>query len=692
LSLETKENYSMIPQTLFCNACGGANQESASYCRFCGSALHVGRRALYHSTTGLLLMGTLLRQRYRIIAATGKGGMGAVYQAEDAQLGDRLVAIKEMSQGGLSAQEQQSAAEAFRREAVMLARLHHPNLPSIFDHFEENGRWYLVMSFIEGETLEHYLSQTPGKRLPVNEALQLGITLCTVLGYLHNQRPAIIFRDLKPANIMKTSDDHLYLIDFGIARHFKPGQARDTAYFGSMGYAPPEQYGKTQTTPRSDLYSLGAILHQLLSGHDPSETPFRFPPLDSLVAHVPARLVALITQLLDLDEEKRPASAALVKQELQALLTSSSERVPFSLRSAGLSTANTGAVPAPAASLTPQGSRQEARPSAPASLQAQASRVPSTPAPAPAQNKEEWLEVGTGHARARRYTAALHAYDEALRLDGSFAEAYKHKALALYMLHRYQDALEACQDALRLLPADVDLLACQAEALEMLERQEEALQIYEELIRVAPGDVRGYYGKAHVLEMTNHRTAALALLDEAMRLAPNDVRAYYRKADILEALERREEALRVLEQAVRLAPNDVHGYLTVAILLETLEHNEEALSVREQIVHLDPHDAYNYYYKGSLLEKLNRPQEALAAYEEALRLAPNDDFLHQCRGAVLNKLGRYEEALTAYEEAVRLKPDAALAHRGRGDALQQLGRQSEAEQAYTEASQYEQPL
>src|SRR6266704_2200175 len=168
----------------------------------------------------------------------------------------------------MSPQEIIEATENFKREALLLAGLTHPNLPSIYDHFSEAGRWYLVMDFIEGETLEERLNKEPEGRLSVEEAQRIGIQLCTVLGYLHGRQPPIIFRDLKPANIMMTPDGHLYLIDFGIARHFKPGQAKDTIAFGSPGYAAPEQYGKAQTTARSDIYSLGANLHQLLTGID----------------------------------------------------------------------------------------------------------------------------------------------------------------------------------------------------------------------------------------------------------------------------------------------------------------------------------------------------------------------------------------------------------------------------------------
>lgn len=309
----------MTSATLFCDNCGAANQSQSVYCRSCGSSLQATKPTIFNSQTGRLLTNILLKQRYRIVAPIGKGGMGVVYQAEDTLLGDRKVAVKEMRQSGLSPQEQKEAADAFRQEAILLAHLQHRNLPSIFDHFEENGRWYLVMSFIEGETLADYLNHTPSRKLPLNEAVQIGIQLCTVLDYLHTQQPPIIFRDLKPSNIMRTADGHIYLIDFGIARHFKPGQAKDTAYYGSMGYAPPEQYGKAQTTPRTDIYSLGVVLYQMFSGHNPSSTPFQFPPLQSHVPTVPTELATLITRMLEIDADKRPASMTVVKQKLQSI-------------------------------------------------------------------------------------------------------------------------------------------------------------------------------------------------------------------------------------------------------------------------------------------------------------------------------------------------------------------------------------
>ncbi len=308
----------MMPSRLFCDTCGAANQPQASFCRTCGRTLQSAGAPSRNTATGCLLANHLLKQRYRILDSVGKGGMGAVYRAEDTQLGDRKVAVKEMSQSGLSPQEITEASDAFKQEAHILARLQHPNLPHIYDHFSEAGHWYLVMSFIQGCTLADYLNSTNGRRLPIEEVLQIGIQLCTVLDYLHTQQPPIIFRDLKPSNIMRTKDGHIYLIDFGIARHFKPGQAKDTVAYGSMGYASPEQYGKTQTTPRSDIYSLGVVLHHLLSGYDPSSTPFRLPSLQLQGSTIPPELVLLITQMLEVEEGKRPTSISVVKQKLQS--------------------------------------------------------------------------------------------------------------------------------------------------------------------------------------------------------------------------------------------------------------------------------------------------------------------------------------------------------------------------------------
>jgi len=279
----------------------------------------------------------MLNHRYRIVEMVGQGGMGAVYKARDSKFG-RKVAVKEMSQHNLSVQETEEAAERFRQEANLLARLTHPNLPSVYDYFEEGGRWYLVMDFIKGETLEEYITRTTNNILPTLEVIDIGIQLTRVLGYLHTRPTPVIFRDLKPLNIMITSDKHVYLIDFGVARLFKRGKAKDTLAFGSVGYAAPEQFGKAQTTPRTDIYGLGVILHQILTGSDPQDNDplFHFQPLDFYNSALPKELSELVTYMLNTDSRMRPGSMVGVRRELErirARLRQPSERNLISPRS-----------------------------------------------------------------------------------------------------------------------------------------------------------------------------------------------------------------------------------------------------------------------------------------------------------------------------------------------------------------------
>ncbi len=333
----------------YCQSCGAAHRLSARFCTSCGSPMQLGGAPsaslavwkedtsasttmstvtnirpdasnMHSTSTGCLTPQTTLGQRYRILKLLGQGGMGAVYLAEDLRFGDAPRAVKELSQQSLSLQEARDAAQAFKREADLLARLVHPNLPRIYDHFDEQGRWYLTMDYIAGETLERRLGKLPDRTMVPADVLKIALQLCDTLHYLHSQQPPIIFRDLKPANIMLTTDDHVYLIDFGIARLFKPGQATDTVALGSPGYAAPEQYGKAQTTASADIYSLGATLYQLLSGHDPSADPFQFPALDLSALPGGSELGKLVLQMVKIKREKRPANMLEVKQRLQTSL------------------------------------------------------------------------------------------------------------------------------------------------------------------------------------------------------------------------------------------------------------------------------------------------------------------------------------------------------------------------------------
>ncbi len=214
--------------------------------------------------TGQLGPRTLLHKRYIILKVIGRGGMGAVYQAKDMKRQGALCAIKEMSLSMVPPEEQLQAIKNFKIEAKMLSVLGHPCLPAFTHFFAENQRYFLVMEYIDGATLEALLERNYG---PFSERriLSWAEQLCDVLEYLHSQSPPIIFRDMKPGNVMLTRQGHIKLIDFGIARFFRPTHETDTQLLGTPGYAPPEQYGTMQTDERSDIYALGMTLYHLLT-------------------------------------------------------------------------------------------------------------------------------------------------------------------------------------------------------------------------------------------------------------------------------------------------------------------------------------------------------------------------------------------------------------------------------------------
>jgi serine/threonine-protein kinase len=261
----------------------------------------------------------LLQNRYRLLRQIGGGGMSQVYLAEDTRLPGRRCAIKEVTPTRLPPQDRGWALRAFQQEAHMLSHLQHIGLTTITDFFPEGGNWYLVMDYVEGETLDARLQREPNGRLSLQETSSIVGQLCDVLECLHEQTPLVIFRDLKPGNVMLTPTGQVKLIDFGIARFFKPGRTRDTVNLGTPGYASPEQYGGLgQSDPRSDVYSLGVLLHQMLTGFDPTTLPMQLPAARTLNPSLPLGIEAVIQRATQTQAHLRFKSVRDFRQALFA--------------------------------------------------------------------------------------------------------------------------------------------------------------------------------------------------------------------------------------------------------------------------------------------------------------------------------------------------------------------------------------
>jgi outer membrane protein assembly factor BamB/tRNA A-37 threonylcarbamoyl transferase component Bud32 len=266
--------------------------------------------------------GTVLQGRYEVIRTVAIGGMGTIYQARDKRFTKvaRLCAVKEMINSAPDPHLRELSIKNFEREANILATLSHPAIPKIFDCLSQSNRSYLVLEFIDGQNLESLLQRT-ASFLPEEQVISWAIQICDVLSYIHSHKPnPIIFRDLKPSNIMLNNRDRIVLIDFGIAKVFQIGQKG--TMIGTEGYSPPEQY-KGIADPRGDVYALGATMHHLLTKRDPRlEPPFTFHeyPPRSLNPEVSERLEAVVMKALQYEIEERYSSVEEMKLALQTIL------------------------------------------------------------------------------------------------------------------------------------------------------------------------------------------------------------------------------------------------------------------------------------------------------------------------------------------------------------------------------------
>ncbi len=324
----------------YCSHCGNQTGTGDPFCGECGAPQEAASSVSMPLVTppkpiGVvnnapmnfqLVPGTVLADRYQIQQRVGGGGMGSVYKATDRNLAQRVVAVKEMIELFADQTARTKAIEDFKRESELLAGMEHASIPTIYDYFFDltRGRYYLVMKFIDGGDLATYHQAAKGV---VDEltVTRWAVQICEVLDYIHSQTPPLIYRDLKPANLMLDArTQRVMLVDFGIARFVAPTQKGVTAV-GTMGYAPPELFAG-KATPASDLYSLGATMFHLLTGKDPQDNPlliFDFaknPTPRQINPNLTERMEQIICRAVEHEASHRFPTARAFGLELEAHL------------------------------------------------------------------------------------------------------------------------------------------------------------------------------------------------------------------------------------------------------------------------------------------------------------------------------------------------------------------------------------
>lgn len=260
----------------------------------------------------MLEIGSVLDGKYKILNKVGQGGMSVVYLAMN-EKANKQWAVKEVRKDGVL--DFESVRQGLVAETDILKKLNHPGLPSIIDVIDDNESFLIVMDYIEGRPLSKALEEYGAQ--PESSVIEWAKELCDVLGYLHTRTPKIIYRDMKPANVMLKPDGHLTLIDFGTAREFKEKNLADTTCLGTIGYAAPEQFGGMgQTDERTDIYCLGATLYHLVTGMNPSEPPYEIRPIRQINPALSSGLEEIILRCTQRNPADRYQSTAELKYAL----------------------------------------------------------------------------------------------------------------------------------------------------------------------------------------------------------------------------------------------------------------------------------------------------------------------------------------------------------------------------------------
>jgi serine/threonine protein kinase len=528
-----------------------------------------------------LAPGTILSAgRYKIEKLVAAGGMGAVYRAVDTRF-SRPCAVKEMLDTFRSESERAQAAEWFKREATLLLDLNHPCIPRVRDFFAENGRNYLVMDFIDGRTLAEVLDRE-GNVVGVNGARGIAEArarswaqqICNVLGYLHRQTPPIIFRDLKPSNIMVTEREEIKLIDFGIARPFQ-SQTQSTIIM-TPGYAPPEQlYGRAE--PRSDIYALGATLHKVLTRHDAANNQpgiFSFPTVRSLRPDVSAAFDQVIMKSLNPDVEQRWSGAVEMERAIMALppitvvppvgaaSSQSSPQVPSSQPGTSGSQQQApygvtpGAISGPASPSVAIGKTGPAAPQIAAAQAQLATTPPRVDAAYEAVKIAYGLEPNNsvvhklfGLVFARRVPPepdrALQAYNRSLQLNSEDAETHKLVGdLYLYFYQQPAQGIAPYVQSLRLNPNDFEAHQRLAFCYERTNQLESALHEYQEAARLAPKNAPAQLALGQLAMRLQRLPLAEQALVQSLFINPGDHQARFLLSQVYEQENKLEEAFR----------------------------------------------------------------------------------------------------------------------------------------------------
>ena len=633
-----------------------------------------------------LQKGFILNKRYEIEGIIKAGGMGAVYKAIDHKFEKIPCAVKEML--CYNPERKEHMIKLFLKEAQILHTLRHPQLPVVKDYFIENDRYYLVMDYIEGRDLETVMEEYGEGSVTEELVIKWSKEVLDILDYLHNQSPPIVYRDLKPGNIMlRNSDDKIILIDFGIARTVSITST--VSVCGTAGFAPIEVYeGKPET--RSDIYSLGATMYYLLSKEIPVINQIE--PLNDVNPKVTEELSSIIIRALSVKAADRYGSAGEMKKALEELsgrelqktliIEASPKRksnlllkifIPLLLLFAASLIALRLFNPVLFYSIFPF-------------------------IPGGSNVMSEWnFNRGLTYYGQGKYEEAINCYDRVLKINPEYEKALYEKARVLEKQKKYEEAIKCFVMALKINPHNTsaredgnrlsDNLDWYKKGMELNSRKQykEAIEYFNKTLEINPFHINSLMAEEWSFENLNKYEDAISCLDKILNIDPEYIEALNAKGIILCKEGKYEEAIKYYDKALEINPEYAFTWFNKGLVYYNQYKYEDALKCFDKALEFYPEDIPAWHYKGLCLFEQGKDEEAIKFFDKALELDPENKYIWDDRGRALSNQFKYEEAIKCFDKALMIDPEYRNAWIDRGWALYSLNRYEEAIKYYDKA-------
>jgi len=591
--------------------------------------------------------GSFIGQKYEVIRELGHGGFGIVYHVYSHETKE-VYALKTFRDEYLVHTE---TRELFRKEASVWIELErHPYIVQAYFVDEVSGRLYIVMQYIAPDemglnSLEGYLERQPPD---LAQSLRWAIQFCYGMEHAYS-RGVRCHRDVKPANIMISTDKTVKITDFGLASVL--GAPSGEKLIGTPEYMSPEQFETMDVDTSSDIYSFGVVIYEMLTGRRPfhigvederwnnckqcHQEVLPDPPRQ-VNPTVPIELERIALKCLEKKPEDRYQSFEELRAHLEPL------------------------------------------------LKRQTGEVMKLPTPDEFK-ASEWTNKGKSLQHLRRFDDAIKCYDRALEINPQLAEGWNNKGNSLHSLGRHDDAIKCYDRALEINPKQAKIWTNKGSSLDSLRRFAEALRCYDRALEINPKQAEAWTNKGNSLNGLGRFAEAIKCLDKALEINPQNAEAWTNKGLSLNGLGRFAEAIKCHDRALEIDPQYAGAWTNKGLSLNGLGRFAEAIKCLDKALEINPQLAETWNIKGASLNGLGRFAEALTCYDRTLEINPQYAFAWFNKGNSLYSLGCFDEAVKCYDMALEINPQDADVWTNKGLSLNGLGRFAEAIKCFDRA-------